>query len=168
MAGTSPALQARNQKALQRSTGFLAEALGAIGVGGKEGLADVGVVALNAVRLLLSTPGQGRTYRRPGARGPRAVIHRASSPGAPPAVDTGQLRASYAYRLGSDPRGNYVEIGTNVKTAPWLEFGTRRMRPRPHLRPGIEGIRTRITALIRDGIVTEQKNVIRRMPKEIE
>lgn len=165
MAGTEPKDQAANQRALGRATANLAKVLGSIGVGGKHGLADVGIEATNRVRKLLSIPGGGRTYRRPGARGPRAVIHRASAPGQPPAVDTGQLRSSYTWRLGSDVRGDYVEVGTNVKTAPWLEFGTRRMRPRPHLRPSIETMRTEITAMIREGIISEQRATVARLPR---
>lgn len=167
MAGTTPQTQAANAKALGRATGNLATVLGAIGVGGKDGLADVGVEAVNAIRVLLSTPGKGRTYRRPGVRGPRAVIHRASAPGQPPAVDTGQLRASYTWRLGRDSLGDFVEIGTNVKTAPWLEYGTRRMAARPHLRPTMVALRGVITALIREGIITKQREVIRRLPPEV-
>lgn len=167
MAGTTLQEQASNQKLLGKATGYLAEVLGAIGVGGKDGLADVGVEAVNRVRVALSTPGAGRVYRRPGVRGPRAVIHRASAPGQPPAVDTGLLRASYTYRMGSDAKGNFVEIGTNVKTAPWLEFGTRRMRPRPHLRPSIQSMKDRITELIAAGIVAKQREIVRRLPSEV-
>lgn len=161
------AQQARNQKALARATRNLGEVLGGIGVGGKAGLADVGVVVTNRVRLKLSTPGTGRTYRRPGASGPSAVIHVASAPGKPPAVDTGRLRASYTWRTGVDARGAFVEIGTNVLYAPFLEFGTRRMAARPHLRPAVNELRKEIVALIRRGIVEEQRNIVRRMPREI-
>ena len=167
MAGTTTGEQAQNAELLKAATGYLAKVLGAIGVGGKDGLADVGIEAVNRVRVLLSTPGQGRVYRRPGVRGPRAVIHRASAPGQPPAVDTGHLRASYTHRLGEDAQGPYVEIGTNVKTAPWLEYGTRRMRPRPHLRPSIAAMAGQIGDLISAGIVAEQRAVIRRLPKEV-
>jgi HK97 gp10 family phage protein len=155
------AQQARNQKALARATRNLGEVLGGIGVGGKAGLADVGVLVSNRVRQKLSTPGTGRTYRR------ASVVHVASAPGKPPAVDTGRLRASYTWRTGVDARGPYVEIGTNVLYAPFLEFGTRRMAARPHLRPAVNELRKEIVALIRQGIIQEQRNIVRRMPKEI-
>lgn len=161
MAGVDLETQAKNEAALKRSTSALSKVLDAIGVGGKDGLADVGVEAVNRVRVALSTPGKGRVYRR------GKVLHRASAPGQPPAVDTGQLRASYTHRLGEDAEGPYVEIGTNLKTAPWLEFGTRRMQPRPHLRPAVASMRNEITRLIRDGIVEKQTQEIRRLPKEI-
>lgn len=167
MVATDPATQQRNQRALQRATRNLGQVLGGIGVGGKDGLADVGIEVSNRVRLKLSQPGQGRVYGRPGARGPTSVRHQASAPGAPPAVDTGRLRASYTWRVGVDARGPYVEIGTNVLYAPFLEFGTRRMAARPHLRPSINEMRAEIVRLVRQGIIQEQRNIVRRLPKEI-
>lgn len=49
---------------------------------------------------------------------------------------TGTLRRS----IGSEPGpGKFeVTIGTDVEYAPYLEFGTSRMSPRPYLRPAIE------------------------------
>lgn len=161
MAVTSRFEQTRNIRAQRRATEYLAKALGAIGVGGKAGLNDVGVEVTNRVKDLLSQPGQGRVYRRGG------VLHRASAPGAPPAVDTGRLRASYTWRTGEDVQGSYVEVGTNVEYAPHLEFGTRRMRPRPHLRVAINELRADIGRLVRDGIIEEQRGVVRRMPREV-
>lgn len=161
MAGTSPQSQAANARATKRAVNNLAQVLGAIGVGGKDGLADVGVVAVNRIKRKLSTPGQGRMYRRV------TVLHRASRPGDPPAPDTGLYRASWNWRTGVDSRGPYVEIGTNQKRGPWFEFGTRRMAPRPHLRPVVNELRAEITALVRKGVVAEQRNVIRRLPKEV-
>ena len=167
MAGVDRKTQAANARATKKAVSNLAQVLGSIGVGGKHGLADVGVVAVNRIKRKLSTPGQGRMYRRPGASGPRAVLHRASAPGDPPAPDTGLYRASWSWRTGEDNRGPYVEIGTNQKRGPWFEFGTRRMAPRPHLRPVINELRAEITALIKAGIVEEQTATVRRMPKEI-
>lgn len=161
MAGTSARLQASNQKALARSTKALGEVLGGIGVGGKKGLADVGVVATNRVKRNLSQRGTGRIYRRGG------VIHQASAPGQPPAVDTGRLRSSYTWRTGEDIRGVYVEVGTNVVYAPWLEFGTRYMKARPHLRPAIDELTEEIVHLIVRGVVREQRTRVGRLPREI-
>lgn len=162
MAGVDYQTQAQNQKALQVSVKNLAEVLGGIKVGGKDGLADVGVEATNRIKRLLSTPGRGRVYRRPPS-----VLHRASAPGDPPAPDTGLYRASWTWRLGEDARGPYVEIGTNQKRGPWFEFGTRRMAPRPHLRPTINSLRDEITKLVRDGVIREQTARVRRLPKEV-
>lgn len=85
----------------------------------------------NRVKALLSTPGQGRTYRR------RGIVHRASAPGAPPAVDTGQLRQSITHKLGKDTAGLYADVGTNLEKARYLETGTSRMAARPFLAPAL-------------------------------
>lgn len=68
----------------------------------------------------------GRSYKRGG------VTHVASSPGSPPNVDTGALRASIrAKSLG--PTSAEVVAGTEY--AQWLEYGTTRMAARPFFAP---------------------------------
>lgn len=52
-------------------------------------------------------------------------------------VDTGRLRASIMATKGSDGLGPFVEIGTNVEYAAYVEFGTRYMAAQPYLRPAI-------------------------------
>lgn len=161
MEATPLDVQAKNAKAVQRSIDALAKVLGAIEVGGKLGLADVGVEFRNAVVRLLSSAGTGRTYRR------GRVFHRASAPGRPPAVDTGKYRASWNYQVGEDSQGPYVDIGTNDKRGPWFEYGTRRMKPRPHARVAANQLRAQITRMVKTAIENEQKAEIGRLPKEI-
>lgn len=50
-------------------------------------------------------------------------------------VDTGRLRSSIAHKQGRDMRGAYVEIGSSVSYAGFVEFGTRYQSPQPFLRP---------------------------------
>lgn len=51
-------------------------------------------------------------------------------------VDTGRLRSSIrSSGVREDGKGLYVEVGTNVEYATFVEFGTRRQRPQPFLRP---------------------------------
>lgn len=50
-------------------------------------------------------------------------------------VDTGRLRNSISHATDGD--NEY--IGTNVEYAPYVELGTRRMSPRPFLKPAAEG-----------------------------
>lgn len=85
-----------------------------------------------AAKRLLSTPGTGRVYRR------RSVLHQASAPGQPPAVDTGYLRASVDHKVGTDAEGLYADIGTEVDYGLYLEQGTRYMQPRPWLKPALD------------------------------
>jgi HK97 gp10 family phage protein len=94
-------------------------------------LARRAIVVEGTAKRSMSSGG-GRSYRRGG------VTHVASAPGTAPAVDTGRLRASITHELGRDSRGLYARIGTNVRYAVYLELGTRRMRPRPFLRPALQ------------------------------
>lgn len=53
-------------------------------------------------------------------------------------VDTGRLRASIiSSGLQHDSRGAYVEVGTNVNYAAYVEFGTMRAAAQPYLRPAL-------------------------------
>jgi HK97 gp10 family phage protein len=52
-------------------------------------------------------------------------------------VDTGRLRASIILTQGRDGQGFYVEIGTNVHYARFVEFGTRYNRAQPFLLPAV-------------------------------
>jgi Bacteriophage HK97-gp10, putative tail-component len=78
-----------------------------------------------------------------------------------PMVITGRLRASIGYRIGSDSYGPYVDIGSGVDYAPFVEFGHRNTahaypkrdgtvgfvsnrptKPYPFLVPALEAART--------------------------
>lgn len=72
------------------------------------------------------SPGQGRIYKR-GRR-----QHRASKPGDPPATDTGRLKTSINIQQLGPYKGR---VGTNVRYALLLEFGTPRVKARPFVRP---------------------------------
>lgn len=64
-----------------------------------------------------------------------------STPGHPPAVVTGRLRASITWRPGRDAISPYVDVGSAVVYAPYVELGTSRMAARPYLRPALEAAR---------------------------
>lgn len=53
-------------------------------------------------------------------------------------VDTGRLRSSISWRLGSDGKGLFALVGTDVHYAPYVELGTSRMAAQPFLRPALE------------------------------
>jgi hypothetical protein len=65
-----------------------------------------------------------------------------SPPGKGPGVVTGRYRASITWRPGEDPISPYVDIGSSVLYAPYLELGTRFMAPRPSLVPALNAART--------------------------
>lgn len=52
-------------------------------------------------------------------------------------VDTGRLRASIDIAEGRDDRGSYIDVGTHVEYAPYVEFGTLFTRAQPFMRPAI-------------------------------
>lgn len=89
--------------------------------------------------------------RRTQARNLRELgVHRASAPGQPPAVDTGQLRAS----IQIDPSGLSQSmptnrVGTNLVNARPLEYGTFRMAPRPYMRLALKRARELVLSMFR-------------------
>lgn len=60
----------------------------------------------------------------------RMTRYRASRAGEPPASRTGKLRTSYKVRVVSD---NEVDIGSPLDYAMFLEKGTSKIAPRPHV-----------------------------------
>ena len=77
-----------------------------------------------------------------------------SAPGEAPAVDTGRLRASITHRVEMESGEVVGYVGTNVEYAPYLEFGTTRMKPRPFMVPAIERnrewIKNKLAAVVKD------------------
>lgn len=86
------------------------------------------------VQVGMGAGGTGRVYVRGGRS------HRASAPGAMPAVDTGALRASMQHEI---VRGRYAGYYyTNSDVAPHLEYGTSQgLAPRPFMTPAAERAR---------------------------
>jgi hypothetical protein len=62
-------------------------------------------------------------------------------PGGKPGVRTGLLRRSITWRPGLDAESPYVDVGSAVLYAPYVELGTSRMEARPYLRPALEAAR---------------------------
>ena len=85
----------------------------------------VGTSIINGVRKQMRASKSGRTYKR----GKGGRDHVASAPGEAPAVDTGRLINSSIYKRQVNPL--QIVVGSNVKYSEYLEFGTRRIKPRP-------------------------------------
>lgn len=91
------------------------------------------------------------------------------------AVDTGRLRNSITWAIagqaanissysadrgeggtysGNSPKKSVpaVYIGTNVKYAPFIEAGARKMRARPFLRPAVEDFRQEYKEILEDNL----------------
>jgi HK97 gp10 family phage protein len=111
--------------------------------------------AINATALEVIS-----SVRRKIQRGPKTGIvyekikpkrtHRASAPGQPPATDMGALasRGNYYIRRGKMS----ATIGSNLAYAAYLEFGTRRIKPRPAWVPAVQENRAKFNDRIREAI----------------
>lgn len=74
-------------------------------------------------------PKTGRVYTR------GAIEHQASAPGESPATDTGTLASSQYFTM---PSKLAATVGSRLAYAFYLEFGTRKIAPRPAWIPAIE------------------------------
>jgi HK97 gp10 family phage protein len=86
-------------------------------------------------------------------RADRTAFWRASAPGDPPAVRTGELRRRWQTAFQSATPGKVgnkyrVSIGNNLPYAAYLEFGTRSMRERPYIRPAAAAFRPRMQQIV--------------------
>ena len=85
-------------------------------------------------------PRSGQEYTIPGTR----AKYRASADGEPPAVREGRYRESWQYTPAVRTDIGWSAFGfTDLMVGAYvlgelLEWGTSRMGPRPHVRPGIE------------------------------
>jgi HK97 gp10 family phage protein len=117
------------------------------------------MVANDAKRAVAQGPKTGRVYNRHG------VEHQASAPGEPPATDTGRLIGSIVTDVEPNGPGNTGPVGAveaRVEYAAWLEFGTRRIAPRPFLRPALERNMPRIREMIQHAVATAAQSFVRR------
>ena len=81
----------------------------------------------------------------------RKSKHRASAPGEAPAIDTGNLVNSINTTLdNSDKKKVFAIVYTGVEYAPWLEFGTGRISPRPFFRPAVDENLDKIKKIMRE------------------
>jgi hypothetical protein len=84
----------------------------------------------------------GRTFYYRKLEG--ATTYRASAPYEPPATRLGHLRKSYQYKVVGHGFEAIAYVGSGLKYAPMLEYGTSNMHPRPHLKPAFEKAKNRI------------------------
>lgn len=153
----------------------LAKVLRAGRAGVPRDLDKLGLALVSELRLDLSKKGTGRIYTTyffmgmtPGgpklfAIGKRDKPHQASAPGMPPAVDEGVLRASYGHKTERTLTGADLTIASGVEYAAFLEFGTSRMKARPHLRPLMLRNQLRIRSAISAGIEARERAMARRL-----
>lgn len=98
----------------------------------------------NIIKKIQRGPKTGRIYRRGN------VVHQASKKGEAPATDTGRLANSIYFDNARGFLGAAVaKVGSNVKYAKWLEYGTLSMKPRPVWRPEARKANKKFIARIR-------------------
>ena len=97
-------------------------------------------------------------YTRTSSGGQKATLHKPSEPGETPAIQTGTLRRSIIADILKDG-GEYIGLvgpmatvgRQSLKYAKWLELGTRKMKPRPYLRPAVEKLKRKIYNILARG-----------------
>lgn len=83
-------------------------------------------------------------------------FHKASAPGEPPAVDTGNLRRSWQTGFGAarsapvlaTPGRRTLRVGSSAKYARRLEVGSGALKPRPYLAPSVKIVQPRAYAIM--------------------
>lgn len=91
-----------------------------------------------AIKLIKDTPKTGRIYG----------THQASAPGEPPANLSGHLISSFRTQITQTGTVTSVSITNTAKYAGYLEFGTRKMAPRPFMRPAYVNTKEKMIAEI--------------------
>lgn len=72
----------------------------------------------------------GKLYKVPGTK----RTYRASKPGESPASRLGHLRTSYKYLVKGKGMDAVGYVGSPLPYSHYLEYGTYKMKPRPHLK----------------------------------
>lgn len=128
--GANAAVQARNRAELSQLGRRLRAVVDAMEDGADDAREALGREGVRRVQVLLTGPKSG-----PGG---------ASLPGEPPGEITGHLKRSYQYKM----EGEGVVIYSDAEYAAYLEFGTSKMDPRPHLRPAVASMLPNITTIV--------------------
>jgi len=97
-------------------------------------------------------------YRRAVSGGQKRTLHKTSDPGDPPAIQLGNLKRSIIAEVVKDG-GEFIGMvgpmttagGKSLGYARWLEFGTRRMKARPFLRPALTENRSKLYDILANG-----------------
>ena len=94
----------------------------------------------NAVLVKLSGGRTGKLYRVPATK----RMYRASAAGEAPATRLGHLRASYKYIVKGKGVNSEGVVGSDLDYSHYLEYGTAKIKPRPHLKPAFRESKDKI------------------------
>jgi HK97 gp10 family phage protein len=101
------------------------------------------ILVHNEVKRLLSGSRSGKTYKVPGTK----RTYQASAPFEAPASRLGHLRNSYQYKVLGNGQTMKGYVGSDIDYAHYLEYGTFKMQPRPHLIPAMMNTKPKIERL---------------------
>lgn len=127
---TVPIKRSGKRDPIEFVDGVIAEVKGAA----PEAVLRAALILEGAIKQILLTPGTGRLYGK----------HRASAPGDPPAPDMGQLQRSITHEVVNDTT---VRVGTPLKYADALEYGSLRRGGKTHPRAGRGALGARLGAI---------------------
>lgn len=114
-----------------------------IKAGAREGASHAADIYIDTVKKLIrDTSKSGEVYR--GIQ--------ASAPGEPPAVRTGRLLNGFKAQINNTTSGLSVRITNSAPYAAMLEYGTKKMAPRPFMRPALEKARPAIINAVAEAI----------------
>lgn len=110
----------------------------------------------NSALYVLRGKRSGRVYKKRNS----SAHYTASAPGEPPAVDSDTLRASWRPLVDSEKTASGITIKpaihTDVKYAPWLQDGNKRIKPRPYKEPIIEQARPKVDAIFKEPYLKQE------------
>jgi len=113
---------------------------------------DLGKAINNACVLVENTAKKGMTSTERDTSKTYEHGHHPSVEFDYPAVDTGRLRQSVTHNIQNENGEIVGRVGSNVKYAAYLEYGTSRMSPRPWLKPSVAINREKIFTLISQAV----------------
>jgi len=95
---------------------------------------------------VLSGQRTGILYKVPGTK----RMYRASKVGEPPASRLGHLRTSYKYLVKGEGSKAEGYVGSPLPYSHYLEYGTAKMAPRPHLKVAFQQSKEEVQNLFKD------------------
>ena len=93
---------------------------------------------------VMSGQRSGKEYQVPFTK----KKYTASAPGEAPASRTGTSKSAYKYQVKTVAGEACGELGTPLLYPLFLEKGTSKMKPRPHLRPAFENKKDQIVGIL--------------------